>query len=377
MKPMNSLSSLAFLVPLLLPLSAQANDYVPDIDGRCALWAPSMLHQREYAVRYTGACRNGRAEGRGTAEWLYRYAEMKVKASWRGEFRNGVFLDGQEIKGWVEPVPGDRYVVAMGKLDGAGLYFISRSPQDGPLALCRIDRVALVLGPSADAGDDEAVRRLMEDGARFYLAACPRESRTPSVGAFTEAIAAQPNGLLPEPFARARYDADSGKLSAYRNDVADQAGEARKRAAFMKAQDEARARFNEFSLRNGIAAWVTTRQLDENPFRWEGRTVGVIVRLERMLAPDAALVQSGLRDGGRAVQLAGITPDFPESRHSVLAAVRVGTRQPAADGGDARIAYTTLHHVDSRVCASDGCGDWLLWARGERRLAWGEPFSPR
>jgi hypothetical protein len=376
MKTMNSWLPLAFLILLLPALPAQANEYVPDIDGRCALWAPSMLGQREYAVRYTGACRNGRAEGRGAAEWLYRYAEMKVKASWRGEFRNGVFLDGQEIEGWIEPVPGDRYVVAMGKLDGAGLYFISRSPQDGPLALCRIDRVALVLGPKADAGDDEAVRRLMEDGARFYLAACPHQSRTPSIGAFTEAIAAQPNGLLPEPFARARYDADSGTLSAYRNDVADKAGEARKRAAFMKAQDEARERFNEFSARNGIAAWVTTRQLDENPFRWEGRTVGAIVRLERMLTPNAALVRSGLRDGNWPVQLAGITPDFPESRRAVLIAARVGTRQPAADGSDARIAYTTLLHLDSRICGSDGCGDWLLWARGERRLAWGEPFSP-
>jgi hypothetical protein len=64
-----------------------------------------MLGQYDYALRYRGDCKNGRADGKGKAEWLYRFAEMKVKASWEGDFRNGVFLDGQKIKGKVEPVP--------------------------------------------------------------------------------------------------------------------------------------------------------------------------------------------------------------------------------------------------------------------------------
>jgi hypothetical protein len=364
-------------LPLQPALADEPAGFVADIDGRCALWAPSMLDQREYAVRYAGACKNGRAEGRGKAEWLYRYAGMKVKASWEGEFRNGVFLDGQKIKGWVEPAAGDRYVVAMGKVDDAQLSFIGRSPQDGPMVLCRIDRVALVLGPQTDADDDDAVRRLMENAAGFYLETCPRGTRAPEVGVFTEAVAAKSNGMLPNPIAQARYNADTGRLAAYRNDAADKARAAREQAEFAQAQDEARKRFNEFSERNGIVAWVTTRQLDENPFRWEGRTVGVVVRLERMLARNAALVKSGLHERGRLVQLTGITPDFPESRRAVLIAGEVGTRQPATDGSDATVAYTTLRHVDSRACESDGCGDWLIWARGERRLTWGEPFPPR
>jgi hypothetical protein len=401
---MSSLPPLALSLLVALPLRPALADepkgYVSDIDGRCALWAPSMLDQREYAVRYAGACRNGRAEGPGRAEWLFRYArteaeagwketvsaraspmkrhaEMKVKAIWEGEFRNGVFLGGQEIKGWVEPVPGDRYVVAMGKVEDAGLFFVSRGPQDGPMALCRIDRVALVLGVGTDAADDGAVRRLMESGAKFYRETCPQGSRTPEVGVFTEAVAARPNGMLPNPVAQARYDADAGALTTYRNEAADKAREARRRAEFAQRQEEARERFDEFSTRNGIAAWVTTRQLDENPFRWQGKTVGVVVRLERMLTPDAALVRSGLNEWSQPVQLAGITPDFPESRRTVLVAAQIGDRRPAADGSDAAVTYATLRHVDSRVCASDGCGDWLLWARGERRLIWGEPFPPR
>ena len=49
---------------------------------------------------------------------------MKVKAAWEGEFRNGVFLDGQKIKGNVEPQSGDRYVVDMGTVSGADLRFV-------------------------------------------------------------------------------------------------------------------------------------------------------------------------------------------------------------------------------------------------------------
>jgi hypothetical protein len=381
-------SGIARCVPILAILSltalfpepARAENpagFVSDIDGRCALWAPSMLATRDYAVRYDGACRSDRAEGRGRAEWLYRYSEMKVKARWEGEFRNGVFLDGQAIEGWVEPLAGDRYIVAMGKVEDARLVFISRGPQDGPMVLCRIDRVGLVLAPNADAGKDDEVRRLMRGAARVYLTACPDGTRAPEIGVYAEAVAARPNGLLPAPIAFARYDAESGTLTAYRNDVSDAAYKTRKDAEFARAQDEVRKRFDEFSEKNRVAAWVTTRQLDENPFRWEGVTVGLVVRLERMLARDVALVSSGLRDPGRRVQLTGVTPDFPDSRHAVLVAAEVGARQPAVDGSDAATAYTTLRRVDSHVCEDAYCGDWFIWARGARRPTWGEAFTPR
>jgi hypothetical protein len=375
------LPTLALLALTALPhppaLADQPRNFVSDVDGRCTLWAPSILTRNEYAVRYSGGCRNGRAEGRGKAEWLYRYAEMKVKARWEGEFRNGVFLDGQDVKGWVEPLAGDRYVVSVGKIDDARIFFVSTSPQDAPMNLCRIDRVALVLAPNADAGNEDEVQRLMRDAARHYRQACPKGSRSPNIGVFTEMIAARANGLLPNPVVFARYDAESGKLADYRNDAADAAHQTRQNAEFAQKLSETKKRFDEFSVRNKVDAWVTTRQLDENPFRWEGKTVGVVVRLDRMLARDVALVRSGLGGSSRRVQLTGITPDFPESRRAVLVAAEVGTRQPTSDGSDAGITYTTLRRVDDRVCEDESCGDWLIWSRGEQRLTWGEAYAPR
>lgn len=357
--------------------SADTTGFTDDVDGRCQVWAPSMLGQRDYALRYHGSCRNGRADGKGKAEWLYRYAEMKVKASWEGDFRNGVFLDGQKIKGSIEPVSGDKYVVDMGLVSGADVLFISRSPQDGPLELCKVEQVALVLGPKVLAADDEQVKRVMNDGAGVYRKTCPN-GRNLRVGVFTEPVKPRPNGMLPNPVASARVDDETGNLSGYSNEAAAKAQREKDQAEYAKKQEDARKQFNEFSRKQGITAWVTAQQIEENPFRWEGKTVGLVVRLDRMLTRDSALVRSGLRDWGPQLQLTGITPDFPESRRSVLLAAKVGKRERLADSTENNtVTVPTLHHLDSRVCERERCGDWFSWARGDRELVWGEPFTAR
>jgi hypothetical protein len=356
--------------------SADATGYTDDIDGRCQVWAPSMLGQRDYAVRYRGACKNGRAEGKGKAEWLYRYAEMKVKATWEGDFRNGVFLDGQTIRGKVEPVSGDKYVVDMGKVSGADLLFISRSPQDGPFELCKLDQLALVLGPKAAAADDDQVRRIMTEGVSAYRNACPSGGNL-RIGVFSEPLTPGAHGRLPNPIARARIDDETGKLAGYSNDAAAKAQREKDQAEYARKEEESRKQFNAFSSKHGIAAWLTVQQLDENPFRWEGKTVGLVVRLERMLARDTALV-GGLRNWGPSLQLKGITPDFPESRYSVVLAARVGKREKQADNPENNGAtYVTLTHVDNRLCERNSCSDWFIWARGNNELIWGEPFTAR
>jgi hypothetical protein len=143
-----------------------------------------------------------------------------------------------------------------------------------------------------------------------------------------------------------------------------------------RKQGEVRRQFDEFNREHAIAAWVTVRQLDENPFRWEGKAVGVVVRLDRMLARDSALVQTGLHERGPSVVLTGITPEFPGSDASVLVAAVVGKREPLP-GGSADFTYATLRHLASRRCERPGCGEWFTWARGDRDLVWGEPYGAR
>lgn len=374
--PLLLLTLLFSIAPVLAKGADNESGYTKDIDQRCQVWAPSMLTPYDYALRYSGGCRDGKAEGKGKAEWLYRYADMKVKTAWEGEFRNGVFLDGQKIKGVIEPVPGDRYVIAMGQSSNADLHFISRSRQDGPPILCQVELVALQPDNKVDLSSDDVARRLLEAGAHAYLTACPRETRSPDIGIFNEALRPRANGMLPNPVVRARYDIESGKLNNYSNQPASKAQQARQQAEYAEKQVAARKQLMGLSRQYGVATWITPQQLDENPFRWEGQTVGLVVRLERMLTRDTALVRSALHGRDAQLQLTGVTPDFPDSKRSVLLVARVGKREQPADGQD-KTSYLTVRHVAHRPCGRDGCGDWLGWGSSNDELVWGEPFTAR
>lgn len=369
------LTALVTTSPAIAKGRSAETGYIDDIDQRCQVWAPSMLGRNDFALRYTGACKNGRAEGKGKAEWLYRYAEMKLKAAWEGEFRNGVFLDGQKIKGSIEPIAGDKYIVAMGTIANAELYFVSRSPQDGPMALCNIDQIGLLPDAKTDLSDDTKVKALMDASIKAYQTTCPTGTRDANIGIFTEPLKPRQNGMLPNAIATGRYDPDTGKLSRYSNSAAEKARQAKQQADYAAQQIEARKKFMAFSRQHGVVAWVTARQIEENPFRWEGKTVGVIVRVNRMVTRDTALIQNAFGDWWPDLQLTGITPEFPDSRRSVLLAATMGKRERLADATDSKPTFVTLHHVASQVCERDGCGEWLTWAQDGNDLTWGEPFN--
>jgi hypothetical protein len=350
--------------------SYEQNGYVKSEGGTCAVWGPTYLRrQDEYALRYSGGCKNGRAEGKGKAEWLFRLTQMKPKSIWEGEFKNGIFFNGNKINGTVEAAPGDRYLVPQGKAGNADLLFVSRSAQDGPLELCRVESLRLTLTAANAAADDDLVKKLMQEAGKRYRQTCPNDKQEIRVGIHIEPFKVTANNLLPDPLAEARVNA-SGELAGYYNKVSDAAQQEKTRAQYQQKQAESRQRFYEFSRKNGIYAWVTLPQLEENPFRWEGKTVGLRVRLDKMQTRDSALIRSASRDEWGAVRLVGITPDFPDSQRSVLLAAKVGKREP--DTQD----YLTLSHVDSRVCEQGNCSDWFMGTSSEE-VNWGNPFSPR
>ncbi|GHU01339.1 hypothetical protein FACS1894154_11260 [Betaproteobacteria bacterium] len=167
--------------------------------------------------------------------------------------------------------------------------------------------------------------------------------------------------------------APSTLISYYVNSVANDLRQEKARTDHRQQQEESRQRFLEFTRKNAIHAWVTLRQLDENPFRWENKTVGLVVRLDTMLTRDSALIYSGMRNEGGYAYLSGITPEFPGSENSVLLAVQVGVREKPADE---RTAYVNLRHIDSRLCERAACADWFMWGRTQD-VNWGQPFQPR
>ena len=369
------IAALAVSAPAWGKGSSAESGYTQDMDGRCEVWAPSMLGARDHVLRYRGGCKNGRAEGKGKAEWLYRWSELKVRATWAGDFRNGVFLDGQAIKGNVEPVDGDRYLVDMGRISAGTLTFISRSGQDEPMKLCKVDHVALALDGNLNAAQDDTVQKAMQEAGKAYQAACPKFTDEVRIQAHSAPIQIQTNKQLPNGFANARYRTDTGELQGYSNEMAYKARQAQQQHDYAQRQQNVRKQFVAFSQKNGIVAWVTAKQLDENPFRWEGRTVGVIVRMNRMLARDSGLVQSALRDWSAPLLLEGISPEFPGSDQPVLLAASVGTRKATPDNDNVR--YVAIRHLDHIVCERAACSDWLIWTNTDSDFNWGEPFKAR
>lgn len=353
-------------------LGATGSSWV-DAEGGCKVWAPSGLSRDDFIARYAGGCREGRAQGQGKLEWLYRYASLKTKSVWEGHFDNGVFLGDLPATTHVDPLPGDEYLVRSGAIEGGTLTVIASSAQDGPLRLCPAHRVAVALAAGTPAADDGVVRRVLEAAAARYRAQCAASLGSPLMEAFDVPLEPNAQGRLPSAVARARIDWPALTISAYSNSAADEARAAQRAQAAAERVQAARRQFDAFTQRNGISAWVTSEQLDANPFRYEGKMVGLVVVLGRMLTRNTALVQS-FEGGGAAVQLQGVTPDFPDRTHTVVLAAKVGQRAPAADGSGA--VYTSIAAQETSTCALPGCSDWLAWSHGAQQIVWGEPVAP-
>ena len=354
-------------------LPATQRGYVAADAHGCKVWGPSTLAAGDYIPHYTGPCAKGYAEGKGKLDWMYRYVEGKVKTSWSGAFRQGVFVGDLAVSGDVAPMGGDRYWVPVGKISGGALAVVATSPQDGVLDLCNADSINVEVAPSVAQADDEAMKRLFGAVAERYGQLC-KKFRGLRLQAFNVPTKIDDNGRLPQPFAEGHLDV-GGVPAGYTNHLADQARQKAHQADAAQKQVESRKMFDAFTRANHVTAWVTTDQLDSNPFKYEGQVVGIIVRMQRMLTRDSAVVSSGMQGYGAELFLQSITPDFPGQEHSVLIAAKVGKRGPLPEGGSG--TYTTVAKVDSRPCTRDGCYDWLLWLRNSDPFNWGEPYKPQ
>ena len=71
----------------------------------CKIWVPLQLHAPDYVPKYTGACKDGLANGKGSLQWLYAYAEMRPKTTWQGYFKDGVYVGDTALPHAIEPQP--------------------------------------------------------------------------------------------------------------------------------------------------------------------------------------------------------------------------------------------------------------------------------
>ncbi|WP_043647801.1 hypothetical protein [Chitinilyticum litopenaei] len=367
---------LGALLACSLAASAQAdnarsdrNDYIRSENGQCAVWG-SLPDQSDFVLRYQGGCQNGRAEGRGKAEWLSRPAGLTVRYRWEGEFRNGLFLGRHALKGRAEALPNGSFLIEI----AAAAYLVTRTQADEAPALCQPERL-LVSVPAQLATQDQDVQNRMRGAGQRLQALCPELRSNIRVAALAGAPELQGNGQLPAGFASAGFNPQTGQLGNFRNERSRQQAEEAAREQHAAAMQASRDEFEKLGRRHGVTAWVTIDQLATNPFRWEGQTVGTVALVEGMLTRERALIANALRSSPYAVQLAGIRPEEAGSQRPMLLIARVGNRQsfPGARPDDPEL--TLLHWQASIPCQQASCRDRLGWLRsGAGKLAWGEPW---
>jgi hypothetical protein len=352
--------------------------YMPANDQGCKVWQPPQLHAPDFMPRYSGTCRDGLASGWGELQWLNRYASMRVSQTWTGYFHDGVYAGTMPFEYAIEPEPrSNEYIVHLGSVRDGDVVVFAGNSNTGTMDVCGTQMLGVSLNAKTPTTDDGAVKQAMTDAAQSLGKLCPTTPRpTVQVNAYAEPFQIDAHGQRTAQVASARLDWTTHVLAGYSNQASAQLRSKQHGEEQAAKLADTRRRFDDFSQHNNISAWVTAAQLDENPFRYEGKIVGIVVQMDRMLTPDTALVTGAVDGDEGSVQLHGITPAFPDSRHSVLMAVKAGKRETLPGSGESSSAFTSVTRIDSATCNRQGCEDWLGWARGGQQIAWGSPWSP-
>ncbi len=342
-----------------------------DANG-CKVWAPPQLSLGDFQPRYTGACSNGKAEGSGKLDWLDRHAEMQVHSTWEGYFHQGIFVGSHPFTHSILPeADSNEYIVSLGETpDGSVIAFASNSSA-GIMNLCAAGMLGISVNSKVQPADDATVKQAILSAGAALQAVCKNTAQSVQVNAYAKPFAIDATGRRPAEFADCRLDMQTHEISSYSNETSTLARSKIRVAAMMAAMAATQKQFAEFSKRNGVASWVTASQLDENPFRYEGQVVGVVVSLDTMATRDTAIVGGALEGDGASLQLHGVTPDFPGRSHALLVAAKVGKREPLPGQDTNAGVLTSITRIDSITCADAECDDMLSWARGANRIDWG------
>lgn len=376
----------------LLQSPTHAAEFVTSLDSQCAVWGPWSLGDDRQPVRYQGPCVKGKADGKGKAVWLnpYRFKDGQEEAdqTWEGYFRQGVFLGDQPFRGALEAWRSNLVLSERGKVGETVALWVHRAPSKGPVNLCEIEHVALVLPAGFKLEDDDLVQARMRSAQQAVVAACPSNAtfRSSEV-VLWKALLPDPQGTEPGALAKGSVVLDNGKpaeVRAYRNDASAAVRQKQADAERVARRDQARQAFHRLSADQGVQAWLTTAQADKDPFKWQGKTVALTVKLERMLSPTVAWVTDADRGGYYGyggytpLLLKGVSSDTFGKLDTAVVIGQLDGRKKASDlgvsGSSDSMEATTLNVTHTRPCEQRQCMDWLGWDV-RKEMTWGEPFK--
>jgi len=392
---MNPARKLGCLLPLVMAWAApaaMADTTAPDTAtaaSQCEVMASSILSNNDHIASYRGGCRNGRADGIGEARWTLRYGPGVAPLVWQGRFVDGIYLaepevgDARRLGGTTALLDLGPLALAPQDLDTASatppvqtghLWVASRAENKWPASACR--PIAVHVSTDGPLADDAVARRWLDAAYQRWQQVC-RASVAPPGPTFLLRVALhegsdwQPDarGNLPAGVVQAytlpgaATPSPTANWQGYHNRAAQQRAAALHQEARRAALQANEARLRDFARSHGAKRYLALAALQQNPFRFGDEVLLLSVRLLEARTPFEAVVRSTSQAGGRGLLLGDIAQWDNAGR---MVAVRIVGRAavPGASG------LPVLQLIDSRVCDSDDCHDYLALPGSNRPGEW-------
>ena len=375
---------------LLFPSAAIAEPGTLAAQGSgCKMIAKKRYLDPSLVLTWSGGCAGGFLDGQGTADIVS--ASGVIQNRLIGYFRQGVYLGETRHDDAIEVLSGDLYLLRLGSLDSGTEIWqpVKLNHSDHAVRACpRALFEMLALLPDTAAADDEAGQRALaiEAGAllfqrcgAYYQAALEIVPRDHATVLHDDWRGAEFNPLWAEMILTHPQGQQQAEVTQFTN-FALERQEAAQLAAETEAWDADRdarrqdsaQRFLEFTRDNGVEYWASVNDIDENPYRYQGKMVAVPFALGRMADATTAIGEGFGWSWGR-IFVAGLPRGFFDERTwAVVAGIVQEPETRDVRGGDWTLAV--VYSQDALLCAHETCSELFAWMRGRDDLfEWGGP----
>jgi len=341
----------------------------------CEVLTSGMLETHDYIASYSGGCKNGRAEGQGTAQWTRRYAPDVAPIVWQGRFVDGIYLGGAEVRG-ARRLNSSDVLLDLGPLAGPGrqrghLWVKSRAHDTQPALVCRPNSVHVnTQGP---LHDDAVARGWLDAAYQRWQGICrenlPPPGPVPPLQVYLHegsdwmkeydgrrslpGIAVSANTALGTSTPPATAD-----WRGYRNAPAQARASAlqqQARVAELQARLQAnQKRLHDFARSVHARRFVSLDALQQNPFRFGDDILLVDVRLREARTPTLGVIHGSTRSAVREALLQGDIAQWDDTPRIVAVRVQGRSTESRSEG------VLVLELIDSRVCEERNCDEFLL-----------------
>src|SRR6185369_1809110 len=276
---------------------------IADAGSRCKVFAAPSVYKALPVMKWSGKCRDGFAEGQGTATFAAT-SESQPSKTWQGNFHAGFFLGDAMTKGRIEAPGGSTVIVEFPtNAPAEGTYWVVVSlTRDQPLQVCGLGAAEVMIEAPADLAnnDDDRLRQMMQRAAVFYRQTCPgpitmRFLVVPPQG--QSALATASFGGVEKAIARAQLgtSAPPENISGFSNIATGESDQGKKAAALKDKKNkeiaDSRTAWQTLSQKNKVTMWTTPKLIAANPFRYGERIVAFPGRFNEMESPGAAVIR--------------------------------------------------------------------------------------